>query len=154
MFGTPGYPFLRFLFRYKESGSTKRFERRSEFTMQPETGFDPLKWLAPCQRRNTSATNVSPPSLLPSFRFFNGRAISGGLLILIVASPDPPLPPPPPPPVNTSFLSLDEAWWVDDLDGVASNWSLFKIAPRYITNSCLHRSCQFRVSSFEGFKLF
>lgn len=86
--------------------------------MQPETGFDPLKWLAPCQHRNTSATNVSLSLPFVSLTAIPELSPWGGLLILIVASPDSLLPP-----VNTSFLSLDEARWVDDLDGVASNWS-------------------------------
>lgn len=83
------YPFLRFLFRYKESG----FERRGEFTMQPETGFDPLKWLAPCQHRNTSATNVSLSLPFVSLTAIPELSPWGGLLILIVASPDSLLPP-------------------------------------------------------------
>lgn len=58
--------------------------------MQPETGFGLLKRLAPCQLRNTSATNASfsprlrRPSAVPPLRFFN--ELSAGLLIL-AASP-------------------------------------------------------------------
>lgn len=133
------YPFLRFLFRYKESG----FERRGEFTMQPETGFDPLKWLAPCQHRNTSATNVSL-----SLPFVSLTAIP----VRRPVNPHCGIARLPSPPVNTSFLSLDEARWVDDLDGVASNWSRFKIALRYRPGrrmrACIDR-VEPRVSGFE-----
>lgn len=44
--------FLRFLFRYKESGTVHERSasmKEEAFTMQPETGFGILKWLAPCQ---------------------------------------------------------------------------------------------------------